>query len=346
MESWYTQRIVNIFSQNNCDLLDENGYPTPSEYIKKRHEEKGRVFKNKVSTRWQTHMIQRIIQDDVYIGNLRTRKMHSRLIKGKQEKVAKEEQLVFENHHEAIISKQDFELAQSIKSKRSEAHYRVKPNCNNYIFSGFIKCGDCGRAVLGKNLKRKPRVQYGYECGAYQKYGLKHCKSYSISKDKVLFFFKEFLKDVKNQYEDYINNVDIKEKKRATKTSLDKMQKELNILNDELKLLLNQKIKDLLKETNVEYKQIIENSYNELENEKKKRINELTQKVNKLREANHDNIENNLKATIDIFDKIIKKERPDRKLLELILDKIILNSDRSLEFKLLVNIDKLIHADI
>lgn len=329
-----------------CDLLEESGYPTPSEYIKKRFEDNGRVFKNAVSDKWQTHMIERIIKDDIYIGNLRIRKMHSRLIKGKQRKVAKDKQLVFENHHEAIISKEDFEVAQSIKNKRRDVHYRVRSDYNNYIFSGFIKCGDCGRAALGKKLKTKPVVQHGYECGAYQKYGLKHCKSHSIPEDKVLFFFKEFLKDVKTEYEDYIKNVNIEVKKNNTKASLEKIKRELSILNDELKLLINQKIKDVAKETSIEYRQIIENSYSELEKEKKKKIKELMDQIDKLEKINDDEIEKNIRSTIDIFDKIINKERPDRKLLELILDKIIINIDKSLQFKLLVNIDKLTYADI
>lgn len=340
------QLIFKLYIDGNgykkiCDILNEKGYPTPSEYIKQRHAENGRAFKNIVTNIWQTHMIQRIIQDDVYAGNLRTRKMHSKLLKGKQEKVSKKEQFIFENHHEPMISKEQFELAQKIKKSRSKNNYRVKDNCNNYIFSGFVKCGDCGHAALGKKLKRKGSFEYGYECSMYQKYGLKQCKTHQITEDKVLFFFKEFLKDVKKEYEDYINKVDIKQKKRNTKTTLEKMKKELNVLNDELKLLLNQKIKDLMKESNTEYKEIIENSYSELENEKKKKINELSQKIIKLERINNNDIEKSIKTTIDIFDQIINNNKPSRKLLEMILDKIIINSDKTLDFKLLVNIDKL-----
>ncbi|MDW8802835.1 recombinase family protein [Clostridium sp. A1-XYC3] len=328
-----------------CNILDEKGYPTPSEYIKRKHEEKGKVFKNSTTDRWQTHMIQRIIQNDIYIGTLRTKKRHSKLIKGKPDKVPIEEQYVFQDNHEAIISKKDFELAQSINLKRKNTHYRGKAKYI-YLFSGFITCGNCGFAVVGKNLKKLPKIQYGYECTTYNKYGLKQCKSHAITEDKLLFFFKEFLKDVTDQYRDYINSIDIKEKKNDINKALVRLQNEFNIANEELKILLNQKIKDIIKESNNEYKKIIEHSYVQLENEKKKRINELSEKISELQRLNINNIENNMESNMQIFSNIINSDKPSRKLLELILEKIIIHDDKSLEFKLLADIDKLTYTNI
>ncbi|MBV4427592.1 recombinase family protein [Clostridium tyrobutyricum] len=329
-----------------CDILNEKKCITPSEYIKKRHENKGRVFKNKVTNIWQTHMIQRIISDDIYIGVLRTNKKHSKMIKGKQEKVPKDKQFTFGKHHKAIISDTTFELAQRIKAKKSKRTCRVRSNYHNYIFSGFIKCGDCGHAVLGKKIRRKNKIEFGYECSFYQKYGLKQCKSHAVTEDKILFAFKEFLKDVKIQYADFIKSINVKQNKINTKTTLHRIKKELDISNQELKMLISQKIKDLIKETNLEYKKIIENNYNELEKEKKEKINSLTKEIGKLEKIKNTDIEKNIRNTMDIFDKIIKKDRPDHKLLELILDNIILYKDRTLEFNLLVDIDKLTYVDI
>ncbi len=90
-----------------------------------------------------------------------------------------------------------------------------------------------------------------------------------------------------------------------------------------------------------EYRDIIENSYSQLEEEKEKKINELNQRVSELKEMKNNDVENNLKSNIEIFDKIIKSDIPERKNLEQILDKVIIHQDRNLEFKLLVNIDKL-----
>ncbi len=329
-----------------CDILDENSYPTPSEYISKRHEENGRVFKNAVTKKWQTHMIQRIIQNDVYIGTLRTKKKQSRLIKGKQEKVPSADQYVFPNNHEPMIDKETFKLAQEINAKRNRSAYRTNKTKYNYVFGSFLGCGDCGYTVVGLNLKKLPKVEKGYNCSMYQKYGKKRCTNHSIKQEKILFFFKEFLKDIKVEYEDYINTINIKKEKNNIEKSLIKYRNDLNIANEELKLLLTQKIKDIMKESNNSYREVIENSYCEMELEKKKRIIELTQKINELQKKICVDNEVNIKSNIEIFDAIINSEVPKRKHLEMILDKIIVYSDRNLEFKLKINIDRLTHSDI
>lgn len=330
-----------------CDVLNEKGLPTPSENIKSRHMESGRVFKNAVNSRWQTHSIQRIISNDLYIGTLRTHKKQNRRVKGKQEKVPDDEQYVFLNHHEAIISNEDFDLAQQIKRKRGEENYKGSAKYP-YIFSSFVYCGDCGFAATGKNLGRKPHIKRGYECTQYTKYGLKGCVAHNMSEEKLIFFFKEFLKDVRQEYADYLENLDFAKKKERMRDTLGDLHRELNGVNEELKLLLNQKLKDILKESRPEFRTILENSYDSLEQEKKKKINELNNRINELRKVDRKDIENNLKTAIQIYDSIIQSEMPDRKDLEMILDKILLygkSQNNRIEFKLLLNIESLTYAN-
>ncbi|KNY26880.1 recombinase family protein [Pseudobacteroides cellulosolvens] len=335
------------------DILNEKSYPTPSAYIKQKHAESGRVFKNLVSDLWQTHNIQRIVQNDLYIGTLWTHKKQNKKIGGKQEKVKKEEQYCFENHHEAIISKEDFELAQQINNKRrslidysgksfSNVKATYKGNAKyDYIFSSFVFCGDCGFAATGKNLGRKPKVIRGYECTQYAKYGLQRCVSHNVWEDKLLFFFKEFLKEIKNQYEEYLKTFNFEQSRKNVTESLNRLQKELKVTNEELKILLNQKIKDIIKETNAEFREIIEDSYSQLENDKKARINELTIKIEELKRVGNKDIEKKIQTAIDKFDSIIESERPDRKVIEMILDRILIYHDKTIEFKLLVDISEL-----
>jgi site-specific DNA recombinase len=336
-----------------CDILNEKGYPTPSMNTKQKHADAGRVFKNKVSDVWQTHNIQRIITNPMYVGTLVTHKKTSKTIKGKQGRVPKEEQYLFENHHEPIISKEDFELAQQINAKRAgekeqsgigNAVYKNTAK-HNYIFSSFVFCGDCGFSATGKNLAKRPRVTLGYECVQYAKYGLNRCVSHNIWEDRLLHDFKEFLRDVKAQYEDYIKAFNFEESRKNVKDALSKVQKELDIANEELKLLLNQKIRDLMKESSTEYRDIVEESYSQLENDKKAKIKELSQKVDELKKVSNKDIEDRLKTAIGIFDSIIDAERPNRKDLELVLDKILIYGDKSIEFKLLVNIDELTYSN-
>ena len=59
-----------------------------------------------------------ILENDVYCGTLRTHKKKTVSIRGKAIKLPEEEHFVFENHHEAIISKETFNLAQEIRKRK------------------------------------------------------------------------------------------------------------------------------------------------------------------------------------------------------------------------------------
>lgn len=326
-----------------CDILNEKNCPTPSQYISKCHEEKGRTFNNSVAGKWQAYMVKRIIQNDIYIGTLRTRKEQSRLIKGRQEKVDREHQYVFPNNHEPMIDEYKFRLAQEINEKRRKRAYRSNKDKYDYIFKGFMECGDCGYNVSGLNLRKAPAISRGYNCTMYMKYGKKSCTNHSVKEEKVLFFFKEFLKDVRKEYEEYISSIRREEKKNNIMISLNKYKKSIKAANEELKLILKQKIKDITKECNDSYREIIENSYTEMEEEKKRNIFELSRKISELEK--NINLEKVIESNIEIFDSIINSHRPEKKYLEMILDKIIVDHDRNLEFILKVDISKLIYSE-
>ena len=49
-----------------------------------------------------------------------------------------------------------------------------------------------------------------------------------------------------------------------------------------------------------------------------------------------------IKKAIDYFDEIIKSDVPDKMVLNEVLEKVIIYHDKSIEFKLKMNIDKLI----
>lgn len=320
-----------------CDALNEKGCITPSEYIKEEHEKRGKPFRNAVSHEWKVHMINRIIQNDIYIGILRTRKREAKMIKGKQRFVPKEEQYVFKNHHEAIISEEAFELAQKINTKRRKIKYSGKAKYN-YVFSSFIQCGECKGTLIGCNLRKLPKEIRGYNCSNYRRYGKDKCCNHAVKEEEILFFFKGFLREVRDEYEKFICGITVSKVNRSG-SPLNKLEKELKEEKEKLRFILSQKIKDLMEEKQNDSKRIIEASYLKLEKEEIKKISMLCKKIKELQEPKR---ENNLINSIDIFDSMVNSETPRKDELERILDKIIVYKDRSLEFKLKVNINKLV----
>lgn len=121
-------------------------------------------------------MVNRILRNENYTGTLfqgKKRKLNYRV--NKKIKVDKEDWIVTENHHEAIIAKEKFDKVQEILNNYST---RANRNGNLEILSGFIKCSDCKSQMILKVGKNK---NY-YYCTNYFK---KKCTSHSIEKTKL-----------------------------------------------------------------------------------------------------------------------------------------------------------------
>ena len=97
--------------------LNDEGILTDREYRFKKNNQLDKMGKYK----WSACTVQQIIRNDVYIGNYAMGKVRIRTSQQKKRVfVPKDEWKTFENHHPAIISKEDFEKAQSMKQPPEE----------------------------------------------------------------------------------------------------------------------------------------------------------------------------------------------------------------------------------
>ncbi len=68
-----------------------------------------------------------------------------------QERVPEEEWFIVENTHEAIIDRETFDKVQGLLKRDTRTAPKEK---QLYLFSGFLKCADCGRAMSPDRFKR------------------------------------------------------------------------------------------------------------------------------------------------------------------------------------------------
>lgn len=124
--------------------------PRPNEHLNRRlHEGHDTTF-----NKWHSSSVLRILDSQVYIGNLVTGKTRTASYKGiGLHPVDKGEWHIVENAHEAIILKSDFEIVQEKrnrnKEKRNNAMARseqVRAECRNH-FAGMVFCGCCRRSM-------------------------------------------------------------------------------------------------------------------------------------------------------------------------------------------------------
>lgn len=89
-------------------------------------------------------------------------------------------------------------------------------------------------------------------------------------------------------------------------------------------------------------REIIENTYKELEKEKMQNISYLQALLEKDEKENLEEKANKLKPSIEYFDDIINSEVPNKMILQMIIDKIYIYRDKTIRFDLKTDIEKLI----
>ena len=135
----------------------------------------------------------------------------------------------------------------------------------------------------------------------------------------------------------------IQDSKTNTKTNnKEKIKLEIENLNAEYKVLISQKIKDLTNTTNEYQREMIENTYKELEKDKTNRIEQLQKLLEQQQEDLDTEKIKRLKTAIKYFDDILKSNEPNRYILECLIDKIWIYHDKSVKFELKPEISRLI----
>lgn len=163
--------------------LNEEGIPNPS--MHKRL--KGFNYQHPVGKSndglWPDSSVRRILQNEMYIGNMVQGKNTTISYKIKQcRPIPKEDWIIVENTHEAIVSKEVFEKAQSLFNKS----IRVAPQKKEAdLFSGFVKCGDCHRAMNKKTNAHSYGTYHYYRCATARKMKKSACGNHTIRIDKL-----------------------------------------------------------------------------------------------------------------------------------------------------------------
>ena len=336
IDGWGYKRIANY--------LTDEGIPTPRMSERERKEAEGKEYKRPVKQVWAIVTVQGILDNDFYIGTMRQSKYTRKKINGKDVKKDVDEQIVIENHHQAIISYRDFRIAQELRKSRSKSDYRgVKKYENTY--TGFLVCGDCGSPMFSMS---RPDLRDAYRCGTYHRQGLKGCTSHYIRVDVLDKLLKEYLRKVRETSADMIqilqNDIQKQDEDLAEKeTAADNMEAVLEELQEELQIAKRQRVRDLLKRPQNEA--IINRTYDEMEADIENRISSLEKQIEltKNRENTIIRVNRAAKTAIEVFDEILEKDKLDPKDLHLIIDKIYVYEDH-VDIKLKDDIDSILRC--
>jgi len=137
---------------------------------------------------WTNTTIRKMLNNKVYIGVLAQGKQRTKSFKCKK-KVNRDEKdwIEVENCHEPIINKELWETVQ----KKLKVRKRSMSNGMTHLFSGLIKCEDCGRFMA---LGRKSNGYMYFVCGTYKNYGPDHCSRHGINYE---FLYNIVMEDIR-----------------------------------------------------------------------------------------------------------------------------------------------------
>ena len=335
-EGWGYKRIANY--------LTDQGVPTPRMSEQMRKEADGRDYKRAVKAAWAIVTVQGILDNDFYIGTLRQGKYTRAKINGKDIKRDDGEQIVIENHHQAIIDYRTFAVTRALREKRSRNNYRGVKIYDN-VYSGFLECGDCGSPMFATS---RSDLAPAYTCGTYHRRGLKGCTRHHIRVDKLDELLKRYVRKLADNSSSMMAELNEElcrgtDQVVETEQSADHLAEVLDDLNEELKVTKRQRIRDIMKHP--ENEASLEALYDEMEAELQKKIDGLNHQIDLLSDKRNTIIQLNrtAKTAIDVFRDIQEKDKLERNDLELLIDRILVFEDH-LEIRLQADIDSILRS--
>lgn len=325
--------------------LTELGIPTPRANEIARKEAEGKSTKLVAGCAWSIISIQKMLNNDFYIGTLRQGKFTRKRINGADRPTEPDQQLVFENAHTPILDPGTFAYTQELLKQRSRSHYRGEKKYST-TYSGFLFCGDCGSPLFSRS---RPQLAPQYVCGAYLRRGRKACTAHQIRVDKLDELLKRYIRQVSDHSAAMIETLQEairQQPQRETQVgnTLDVLTRQREEAQGQLKALLKRKLMDTMGKP-PQQAEILEETYREMEAELTARIAGLDRQIDHSIQLRSNLIQANRKAktVLDIFQDILQKPTLSKQDISLIIDRITVYNDH-LDIRLKSDVDALIQA--
>lgn len=143
-------------------MLDAAGILSPMEYKRVRGEKYHTGFVSGAQAKWSAVAVKRILTNETYTGTL---------VQGKEEKVSykikksirkpEEEWVRVKNAHEAIISREDYQVVQELLQTDTRAGGGEK-KAHRYV--GLLFCGDCMEPMIRRVTHCRGKESVAYIC--------------------------------------------------------------------------------------------------------------------------------------------------------------------------------------
>jgi len=227
------------FSDNAiATRLNQRAIPSPMTHKKRNGSNYESGFSATDVPKWWAKTVRRILDNEVYLGILEQGKTYSPNYKLQiRLEREKEERTRIEQAHEAIVSSQEYKDAQRFQDiDLKNGTGLAEP----HLFSGILRCGDCGQSMVRKIVPKGGKKYSYYVCSAH-KADKSVCSTHNVS-EKIL---REALLEVINRTVIALaeRNIFLKqyEKEAKAEYSISKFEKEIRHLEKEIEDYMERK---------------------------------------------------------------------------------------------------------
>ena len=208
----------------------------------------------KGNTQWVDTSVRGIITNEKYKGDLLMGKTFTidPISKRRLDNFGEEEKYYIENHHEPIISREQFDKAQEILSKRSknfnqgrQGKYSLK-----YTFSSMMKCSYCGGNITRRRwhsgTDKQKDVWFCVTAIRKSKESCPECKAVEeiIIENAFVKAFNILCTDNKTVVEEFLKNVEEGLQAKDNKKQINKLNTEINSTEIKISKLIDLHLED------------------------------------------------------------------------------------------------------
>ncbi len=314
----YSMTLEGFGTEQIATQLEKDGVLTPRAYwLTKGIKRPGRG-KQQPPTKWNSSTITKILSLQEYCGDILNFKTYSKSYKNKKRiDNDRENWVVFQDVHEAIIERAVYE---QVQQKRGKIRKRRTNNGEHNMFSGLLVCADCGSNLHFHFNQGNPEIKY-FNCSNYK--GNRgtctstHYVRVDFLEEVVLGEIRRLTKFA-SLYEDEFVKAVIGHSQQAEQTDRKLKEKELKTLlarDEELDGLFER-----IYEDNVSGK-LSDDRFAKMSRRYEDEQKELAEKIKKLRSEIEK--QSSRSMTTDMFIGLVRKYTRARKLTPRMLNELI-----------------------
>ena len=161
----YSMTLEGFGTEQIAAQLEKDGVLTPRAYWLTKGIKRPGKGKQQPPTKWNSSTITKILSLQEYCGDILNFKTYSKSYKNKKRiDNDRENWVVFQDVHEAIIERAVYE---QVQQKRGKIRKRRTNNGEHNMFSGLLVCADCGSNLHFHFNQGNPEIKY-FNCSNYK----------------------------------------------------------------------------------------------------------------------------------------------------------------------------------